>query len=340
MAQRKWVLLLILTVLGAHLVTRHALHPNQPELEQPASLYSVQLRDDLRRLFVDAIASAKEEVVLSSYGLADPRIIHALRDKAEEGVPVHVLVDRAATKNAHQLLGPHIHTVQRSSEGLMHIKALVIDGTTSFLGSANFTFSSLRIHSNLMLGIAQKDLSRTIRNYLLGLPAKGRHSPPDMPYVIDLANQMTTLWLCPQEAALQALLELIRQANSSLHIAMFTWTHPLITEAVINAYHRGVDVAIVMDRDQGKGVNKKVLDELRQQDIPTYLSDGDGLLHHKLAIIDGTTLVVGSANWTRSAFQRNDDCFLVLQPLTNQQKDKLARLWSICLHDSDRHATD
>ena len=52
------------------------------------------------------------------------------------------------------------------------------------------------------------------------------------------------------------------------------------------------------------------------------------LLHHKFILIDDQTLLVGSANWTKAAFYKNSDCFLILHNLTDDQKTFMNRLWT------------
>jgi phosphatidylserine/phosphatidylglycerophosphate/cardiolipin synthase-like enzyme len=43
-----------------------------------------------------------------------------------------------------------------------------------------------------------------------------------------------------------------------------------------------------------------------------YLPDGD-FLHHKFAVIDNKTVIVGSQNWTDSANLINDETLIVIQ---------------------------
>jgi phosphatidylserine/phosphatidylglycerophosphate/cardiolipin synthase-like enzyme len=58
------------------------------------------------------------------------------------------------------------------------------------------------------------------------------------------------------------------------------------------------------------------------------LSQGQQLLHHKWAIVDEEQWIMGSANWTKAAFAKNEDFLLILSTLTKEQIQFLNRLWS------------
>ena len=108
---------------------------------------------------------------------------------------------------------------------------------------------------------------------------------------------------------------------------MFTWTREDFAKGVIAAFRRGVDVEVVIDYYQGKGASFKIVEQLKNSGVKVRIGKGGALLHHKFMVIDDDTLVNGSANWTKAAFTRNDDCFIVLDPLSSNNQEKLETLW-------------
>lgn len=128
--------------------------------------------------------------------------------------------------------------------------------------------------------------------------------------------------------ALKRIKSLINSAKKTVNIAMFTWTRKDLTQELIDAADRDVRVMAVIDNYSGKGASAKIVNMLKNARIPVSLSTGKGLMHHKFAYIDREILINGSANWTRNAFTNNDDCFIVLSPLTKAQQNKLDALWS------------
>lgn len=297
-----------------------------PHRGEVAKLYANQCEDDLRRIYLAAINQAKESIVLIIYSLTDEYIIDALKKKADLGIPVSVVHDAKTKQYGFKRLGNKISRYTKEGSGLMHQKILIIDKTRVYLGSANLTSSSLRVHDNLILGCYSKTLAKAILGrhpYINGDIESHRHD-------CTIGGQRIEFWSFPEEGheGLEYLIQCINGAARSIKIAMFTWTHPLLTDACIEAKKRGVDVEVVMDHNQGMGVGKKCTEKLIKEHVPLFFSKSE-LCHHKMAIIDDSLLILGSANWTQAAFTRNDDCFVLLHKLTKEQSKKLSTLWRV-----------
>ena len=109
---------------------------------------------------------------------------------------------------------------------------------------------------------------------------------------------------------------------------MFTFSHPLLIEELIGAHQRGVDVTVAVDYYTGRGAGALALQTLSKGGIKVFLSQGQQLLHHKWMVVDNS-LLLGSANWTKAAFSVNQDFFLLLHPLSSDQKKYLKKLCHI-----------
>ena len=59
------------------------------------------------------------------------------------------------------------------------------------------------------------------------------------------------------------------------------------------------------------------------------------IMHHKFAIIDDETLISGSANWTHSAFNRNNECVYIINKLKENESLYLKKLFRILLLESN-----
>lgn len=301
--------------------------PRLPEESSPVFIYSNQCGDDLHLTFTKAIRRAKSSVFLLVYGLSDPSILQALRDQAENGVDVQVIVDHKASKKAAQGIGPPVSVTLRRSQGLVHPKVLIVDNKEVWLGSANMTTESLRNHGNLVLGIHSPQLALHAWSIWKTWHPSDPQKHPSHPFYLSLPQQKLTFWQLPSPEALRELCYLIQTAKKSIYISQFTWTHPQITKAVIAAHKRGVDVRVVMDLTSSRGSSRKTSNALASAGVPVRTHGVLSLNHHKFAVIDDHTLILGSANWTRSAFEKNDDFYFSLTPLTSPQLWKLRRLW-------------
>lgn len=338
--RRPWRRYLTTAVLSSFLVfslwvldSREAITP--PLSNNPVVLYANQLEDDLTHMFTSAIGQAKESVLLIVYSMTDKEIITSLKAKGEEGVPVKVICDAKASPYIDSKLGPMVQVTRRFGPGLMHQKILVIDKQKVWIGSANMTTESLRVHGNLVCGLDDIQIAEEVMAKGDTLLVEGK-STPQSNLLVDLGGQPIELWFLPdnKNGSLR-IKRLLRSAKKTARVAMFTFTRNDLAKEVIAASQRGVKTEVVIDHYSGKGASKQIVQLLRTQGVEVHLSRGGPLLHHKFLYIDDDILVNGSANWTKAAFTQNDDCFIIVHRLTLEQNKKLLALWEVIWADSD-----
>lgn len=249
------------------------------------------------------------------YGCTDSGIINSIQSLQKKGVATSVFYDPSGSGALYKKI-KGATPLQR--QGLMHKKILILDKEKVFIGSTNFTPTSLCMHDNTILGFHSKELAHDIL-----------HSPlQHTTYLI--SGQRIDLWHLPdhRNACIKNLLNLISSAEKSIRIALFTFTHPDILAALKKAQDRGIDVKVALDYSTSLGASAKTVEFLQNKNIPLYIGTKGKLLHHKWCIIDEKTLILGSANWTKSAFTINEDCLLVVYDLTKKQKQQIRRIWA------------
>lgn len=286
-----------------------ALSPSLPSAHQSLIIFSNQTRDDLHLVLKKSFMSATHSVDLWMYAATDTSLLNLLQTKAEKGTSVHIYYDkRGGTPPLSPLLNPH--TVK--CKGLMHRKIVIIDDAIVYLGSANMTPSSLQLHDNLSVGIYNPGLAQFLK----------------APHSTTYSFENGLLWLLPDPAAIQELVDRIDKAQTSIFVAMFTLTQNDLLEALVRAKQRGVDVKLAIDRYTARGASKKGVHKLSEAGVQLYQSAGLPLLHHKWAYIDQKELILGSTNWTEAAFRKNEDLLLFLTSLAPAQKTQMSSLIS------------
>ncbi len=296
-----------------------SLSPHLPKFNEPPRLYSNQCQRDLRLTLLEAIQQAKQSIHLVMFGLSDEPILSAIKQKAERGVDVNIFYDPKGSPRVRGL--PEVAQVHRiSNNGLMHQKILIVDEQMVFIGSANMTITSLRMHDNLMVGFMNQKAAKFLQ----------QKTPQHSGYLkTTVGGQEIEIWLLPDPRghALSDLRKKIRLATKSIRIALFTYTHPALIEEVIAAHHRGIEVSVIIDMHSGLGASAKGIQQMRKEGVNIFMSQGVQLMHHKFVWIDEKTLLTGSANWTKAAFYKNNDCFITLHNLTDEQKSFMKKLW-------------
>ncbi len=112
------------------------------------------------------------------------------------------------------------------------------------------------------------------------------------------------------------LIEKINAAQTSIHIASFEFDLTPVTDALIAAKKRGVDVRWVTDDESGLAADEEPgrgqFAMLQQTGIEVRSDDRSALMHNKFWIFDGNILWTGSTNITQSGIFKQDNNTIVI----------------------------
>ena len=109
-----------------------------------------------------------------------------------------------------------------------------------------------------------------------------------------------------------ALLNLISQAQSTIDVAIYSFSDDELAAALIEAHERGVRVWVMMEATNVNGQDSKAC-KLVQAGIPVKKDTKSGAFHHKFIVIDETWVVTGSYNWSAAANDANYENAVILQ---------------------------
>lgn len=316
-------LCLVYVALFSLLVSQEAI----PELtaSNPIQLFINDADDDLKRVTKEAIESAKSSITIAIYSLTDRTIIDLLNRRAQEGIDILIVHDRNATPDIGFKLDDKIRASSYKGRGLMHYKLLIIDKAAVWFGSTNCTRDSFALHSNQMIGVYSEEFAKKCEEKIFQMH-EGRRFRAS-PLVVQAPDQTMQFFFLPENSdALDKLIQTIETAKKSCRVAMYTFTHPKLQAALVEAKNRGVQVEVILDRESSYQTSRQAYERFKREKVAVFRGKAKGLVHHKMAIIDDT-LVTGSANWTKAAFQYNDDCIAFIAPLTKAQSEKLEKAW-------------
>jgi phosphatidylserine/phosphatidylglycerophosphate/cardiolipin synthase-like enzyme len=110
----------------------------------------------------------------------------------------------------------------------------------------------------------------------------------------------------------------IRAAKAELIVAMYTFTSYPVAQALRDAELRGVKVSVLLDGHQywlSQGTVWPIVKAGGR--VKVVRVSGSGILaekfHHKYAVIDGKTVLVGSYNWSPNQDRYGYDNLVVLR---------------------------
>ena len=118
------------------------------------------------------------------------------------------------------------------------------------------------------------------------------------------------VFFSPGDDCPKVICNMFESARQTVDICVFTITDDRITQAVRDAYVRGVNIRVITDNDKAFDPGSDV-DRMNNLGIPLRVDQSPHHMHHKYAIFDKTSTLTGSYNWTRSADHHNEENFLV-----------------------------
>jgi len=167
------------------------------------------------------------------------------------------------------------------------------------------------------------DQLRQLRNHAFDLvmdKVRGLDSGASMPAlvkwlaeVVKLLDQSlqqepveTEVWFSPGDQCRDAVISHLDSARRRADICVFTIADDEITDAILAAHRRRVQVRVVSDDDKRHDSGSDI-ERLRSAGVAIALDDTSAHMHHKFALFDGRWLLNGSFNWTRSASAVNEE---------------------------------
>ncbi|MCB1117357.1 MAG: phosphatidylserine/phosphatidylglycerophosphate/cardiolipin synthase family protein [Chlamydiia bacterium] len=286
--------------------------------------------------FESAIKNAQESILILTFTFSDHDLIRLINEKAEAGVDVTVVInaDHSGTLLRHR--NPKVKMLTRPpGDGRIHHKILVVDDRSVWLGSANFSSTAFTDQENLVAGFESKQLACAIRDEARVFEGIRKR---DGGFIFSemLNNQEISLYLLPHvnpnrknpeemlnKSGKDCLLAIINNAKSHIRIAMMAWTDTDLASAILEAHRRGVTVEVLM-----QSYMDPVPMQLKAAGITVKAHRHSSLMHSKWMWVDGHTLVNGSANWSRSSFSRNDESFVVIKNLSQEQQRFMEDYWT------------
>lgn len=141
----------------------------------------------------------------------------------------------------------------------------------------------------------------------------------------------TEVYFSPEGHTQDRIIKAIDASNSSIDLAIYSFTALEIKSAFERAKQRGVKIRIIADRMQAKGSHSVVQTLLDEGfNIKITHGIGRGIMHNKFCIFDKRLLFTGSYNWTLNAEENNyENAIFISDPETIAQYQKeFDRIWA------------
>ena len=258
----------------------------------------------------DFMGDARSRLTMTMYELADPTAEQILAAAAARGVTVQVLLDSAleGTRNqpARAFLASHgVAVVMAPSSRITHQKTICVDDTTCLIMTLNLVTEDYPDTRDVAVPDSDPaDVSAIESTFAADFAGTTAPATADGDHL---------LWSPGSEPGI---LGVIDGARHTLDVENEEMDSTVVTDALVAAARRGVDVEVCMTADSSY---TDALDQIVAAGGHVHLyPDSDGVLyiHEKLLLADaGTPLatgVAGSINFSTSSLNYNRELDIVL----------------------------
>jgi len=284
---------------------------------------------------VEAIDTARLSIDIAAYSFSLNSIRFALIRAHDRGVTVRMVMESTNMDRSdpQRLLEAGIPIVGDNTDGLMHDKFVVIDRSEIWMGSMNFTDGGtyddnnniIRIHSTKMAENYTKEFEEMFLDHKFGENVVSETPHP----TLSIDNVQVDTYFSPDDGVLSALVPLLSGAEESIYFLAYSFTSNQLGDIIRQKAEAGITVKGVMDSEQVKSNQGTEYDPFQQAGLSIRMDGNEGLMHHKVFVIDGMIVVFGSYNFSQSAEERNDENLIIVysEPIARQFIQEFERVW-------------
>lgn len=271
---------------------------------------------------VNLIGNARESVDVAAYELDLSSVADALLQADRDGVQVRLVTDgsNADEEAVTRLKQADIPVIARPDEGwgIMHNKFVVVDKAWVWTGSWNLTENGTYRNNNHAVLIASRalaeDYTAEFEEMYAGL--FGSSSPAETPHpLVNIQGEgfsaQVEVYFAPEDGVGERLVRLLSSAQTDVRFLAFQFTDPRLADVLVDLVGRGVQVQGVME-SRSVGNFYSQYSRLRAGGVDVRPDGNPYIMHHKVLVIDGQIVVLGSYNFTQSADEDNDENVLII----------------------------
>ena len=127
-------------------------------------------------------------------------------------------------------------------------------------------------------------------------------------------SESLDICLTPDQSCLPSIIKSLDGAKSKILLLGYSFTSKPITEALISAKNRGVEVRLVLDHSQQfQKSSKESVELLLANRIDVLFDHSVKIAHNKIIIVDDYLSITGSYNWSHSAEFNNAENLIFIK---------------------------
>jgi phosphatidylserine/phosphatidylglycerophosphate/cardiolipin synthase-like enzyme len=287
-----------------------------------------------------AINTVQRTLDIAAFEFNNLVLTQAILDAKQRGVQVRIVTDDehgindTADTSLAQFSSAGIPIVDDDRPGsLMHDKFMILDSTVVWTGSWNYTMNDTYRNNNSALALRSQNIVANYQAEFNEMFEQGRfgpRSPSNTPNVSFTQNGTPIqVYFASEDEVVTAIVTTLNQARRSIKFMAFSFTLSDLGVSLATKASNGVQVQGIFETT-GSETRFSQLTPLFCAGLTVRQDGNPFVLHHKVFIIDDTTVIVGSFNFSAGARDSNDENLLIItdRDLAAQYTAEFDRRWA------------
>lgn len=295
--------------------------------------------DSLDAALTRFIRSARVSVDVATYQLDLPSVVQALLDAKRRGVVVRIVTDQKIFNDVKQnqslkeLQNSGIPLVAGNPKATMHNKFVIVDRQAVWLGSWNFTTNDTYRNDNNSIVIQSAELARnytvTFEKMFSEKKFGAARAPGGTTPRLTIGGSAVENYFAPEDRVAEKISARLRQAARTIDFMAFAFTDDRIGAVLLERAKGGVVVRGVFELT-GADTSASEYGKLKQAGLEVRQDGNPFAMHHKVFIVDGKTVILGSFNFSQNAEAENDENLVIIDdiPLAQTFTAEFARVYA------------
>ncbi len=284
------------------------------------------------------INTAQTSVDMASYQLDLANVTQALIDAKQRGAAVRVATDISTLQDPKNnasyktLQQAGIPIVGGNPNAIMHNKYVVVDKAAVWLGSWNFTENDTYRYNNNAVLIPSADLAKnytvTFEKMFNDKKFGAQRKPGGTTPKLTIGGVPVASYFAPEDKVVEKIIPRLQAAAQTIEFMAFSFTDDALGAAVLDRAQAGVLVRGVFE-NTGSETPYSEYGKMKKAGLDVWQDGNPYLMHHKVFIIDGKTVVLGSFNFSQNAETENDENLVIVDDasLAAQFQAEFARVY-------------
>ncbi|MBI3740769.1 MAG: phospholipase [Chloroflexi bacterium] len=291
--------------------------------------------DDQLTAFIN---TARVSVDMAIYQLDLENVTQALLAAKKRGATVRVVTDIDILEDKDE--NPSFKDLQKASitvvggnpNAIMHDKFVVVDSAAVWTGSWNFTDNDTYRYNNNGMILQSSDLARNYTVTFEKMFKDKKFGPSRKPGGttprVNVGGIALENYFAPEDGVSGKIIARLTQAARTIDFMAFSFTDDEMGKTVRDRAKAGVKVRGVFE-NTGSETQFSEYGNMKKAGLDVWQDGNPYLMHHKVFIVDGKTVVLGSFNFSQNAETSNDENLLIIDDAAIAQKftEEFARVY-------------